>query len=856
MVLLLFLSAFLFGSTNIIIKSGWQLVGLNHDVDNMSIFESQNVDQVWVYDATSQHWSGYSPDSQTLLKIQASHTLISQIDKWQGVWIKSKQDWTLNQETPSRENTPIETIELKAGWNLISIPLDSVISPKLFDEETLIWKYSNNDWEVFDKAEPTNIKPIESIKSSDGIWVKVDEDKSIDISKQSASLQTFATQDEMKSYLETLLSVNYYPIPYYDTVMDGAPMPVPTQVPAVEDSYLSSPSNDIKEAGDTTSTNLQEEGVDEANTIQNDGKYVYYLNKNTNIIEIRSFGDLVNNSTQPLATIDLNGEFNTIDSFYLYNNKLITISNTNYYYTEGKEIATYYDYGSKTKLLITIYDLSDIDNITKLESFTLDTTLISSRIVENKLILVSNFTPYADFEYPKIYVDGYEDCQPNNSTPPTAIPYVTTTTNVTPEAIPIETPTIVPVPVDSVSKVLRLSPVPGETLPPDVIEEYYHYEKCNSINFDSDGRAYKYDYDNPIITNTYLMPQLNYSKYSGDLLSYKSFYAPFKQDQSTTVTIVSSFDLETLEFIKSSAIVGNSNIVYASTNALYTISQEYPIFYDFNSYKERSVIYKFDIDSMEFAAMGFINGHALNQFSLGEYNNVLRVATSEGSSWSGDTTNSIFTLQQSGYDLNVAGYLGSLGKEGETIHSVRFMGDKGFVVTFRQTDPLYTLDLSNPFNPQKVGELEIDGFSQYMHIVDENRLLTIGRDANSEGVQQGISIQLFDISDFANPTLADKLTIGDRSYYSDALYDHKAFIYRNSDKLFGFDYNTWQNNYTNYFGLYQVNDMSLKGVETLSLANTSYSCNPRSVIFDYEAQSYISYFCGGDFITKTLSKEE
>ncbi|MEA2027552.1 MAG: beta-propeller domain-containing protein [Campylobacterota bacterium] len=842
---LLFLSVFLFGSTNIIIKSGWQLIGLNHDVDNISIFDAQNVDQVWVYDATTQQWSGYSPNAQTLAKILDSHTILSKIDKWQGVWIKSHQEWTLTQETPSQSNDPIDTLELKKGWNLISIPLDSVVSPKLFDD-ALVWKYYNNDWEIYDRDEPSSVQPIESIKSSDGIWIKVEDDTTIDISKQSASLQTFASQEEMKSYLETLLSINhYYPMPY-DEVTSGMPTPAPTAAPTYD---TTTTSNDAKEADDTTSTNLQEEGVDEANTIQNDGTYVYYLNRNTNIIEIRSFGDLVNNSTQPLATIDLNGEFNTIDSFYLYNNKLITISNTSYYYIQNTEIATDY-YGNTNKLLLTVYDVSDIENITNLESFVLDTNLISSRIVENKLMLVSNFTPSADFEYPKIYLEGMEECRyddPNYPTPK-PMPVIETTTNSSGSADTLSSDTVV-----------TATQVPVATTEiPSVIEPYYYdYPSyCYGINFDSDRRAYQYDYDNPITTNTYLIPQLSSSKYSGDLLSYQSFYAPLKQDQTATITILSAFDLDTLEYIKSSAIVGNSNIVYASTNSLYTISQEYPIFFNYNAYQERSVIYKFDIDSLEFAAMGFINGHALNQFSLSEYNNVLRVATTEGSSWSGDTTNSIFTLQESGYDLNVAGYLGSLGKEGETIHSVRFMADKGFVVTFRQTDPLYTLDLSNPLNPQKVGELEIDGFSQYMHIVDENRLLTIGRDANNEGVQQGISIQLFNISDFANPTLADKITIGDNSYYSEALYDHKAFIYRNSDKLFGFDYNSYNNYYTNYFGLYQINDMSLKAIETLSLANTSYSCNPRSVVFDYEAQSYISYFCGGNFITKTLSNEE
>jgi uncharacterized secreted protein with C-terminal beta-propeller domain len=822
-VLLIFLLSFAFGTTTTIIKSGWQMVGLNSDVEDMSIFSSENVDQLWIYDTSTQSWSGYSPDSQKLAKIKELHGVISRIDRWQGVWIKSTKEWYLTQDTQTKSDSPIDTITLKKGWNLISIPLDSMISPKVFDNnETLIWKYSESDWQLFD-TNMTGFNHIETIKSSDGLWVKVENDRSVDISKESASLQTFESQEEMKAYIETLTKVDHYSI-YYPMV--GLAMSEETNTIATTTADLASPTTAdssesiIKDASNTTSTNLQETGVDESNTIKSDNRYVYYLNNSSNKIEIHSFANLSDNKKEVLGSIDLKDDYKSIDSFYLYGIKLVTISNR---------------YDNVTQVVVDVYDISNVSKIVKLESFSLDASLISSRILNNKLVVVSTFYPTVEIEYPKVYLDDMDECKSSSGR---GVSYSS---------------------VPTVDNIISESASSEEIKVIDAVESTIHYgSKCQGIYFNSDAKAYRYDYDNPVVSNKYLIPQLSYSKYSGDLISYKSFYAPHRQNQTPNITTVSSFDLNTLEYVKSSAIVGNSSTVYASTNALYTISQDYPIYYNYKDYQERSVIYKFDlVDDLAFEAMGFINGRILNQFSLSQYNQTLRVATTEGFSWGGETSNSIFTLQQNGYTLETVGYLGSLGKEGETIQSVRFIDTKGFVVTFRETDPLYTLDLSDPLNPSKVGELEINGFSQYMHLVDSDRLLTIGRDANSKGQLDGILIELFDISDFANPRLASKLTIGDSSYTSEALSNHKAFIYRSSDALFGFDYRNYNNYTTNYFGTYQVDGLYLKEIEKLSIdSSNSYNCNPRSVIYDYNGQSYLSYFCSDSVMTKTLPNKE
>jgi hypothetical protein len=117
---------------------------------------------------------------------------------------------------------------------------------------------------------------------------------------------------------------------------------------------------------------------------------------------------------------------------------------------------------------------------------------------------------------------------------------------------------------------------------------------------------------------------------------------------------------------------------------------------------------------------------------------------------------------------------------GEMIYSARFIGTRGFLVTFVRIDPLLTLDLSDPTAPQVVGELKVPGYSDYIHPLGENHLLTIGKDTTLEGDiawYQGVQLSIFDITDFANPILLHQEFLGDRGTQSEALHNHKAFTY-------------------------------------------------------------------------------
>jgi len=243
------------------------------------------------------------------------------------------------------------------------------------------------------------------------------------------------------------------------------------------------------------------------------------------------------------------------------------------------------------------------------------------------------------------------------------------------------------------------------------------------------------------------------------------------------------------------SVFTNAQTVYASTDRVAVATPRWPRFDgdgEPDNEEFSTALHTFDItnaDRADYVATGSVRGHLLNQFSLSEHEGYLRVATTEGSPWGGadETSESFVTvLAEEGNALQPVGEVGGLG-EGEQIFAVRFLGDTGYVVTFRQVDPLYTVDLSDPTNPQVVGELKIPGFSSYLHPVGEDHLIGVGTDGDDEGRTEGAVISLFDVSDPADPQRVDKLNLdgangsfdsNDQSSSATPVsWDAKAFTY-------------------------------------------------------------------------------
>ena len=204
-------------------------------------------------------------------------------------------------------------------------------------------------------------------------------------------------------------------------------------------------------------------------------------------------------------------------------------------------------------------------------------------------------------------------------------------------------------------------------------------------------------------------------------------------------------------------------------------------------YMEFTVIHKIAVEDGHISVRksGQVPGQLNNQFSMDEYDDVLRVATTVNARWSSlgssrtESTNHVLTLDD---DMEVLDHLKDLA-EGERIYSTRFMGDRLYMVTFRQVDPFFVIDLSNPNNIEALGELKIPGFSRYLHPYDENTIIGIGRDATDMGTQQGLKISLFDVSDPANPKEIAKFEAEGRYSSSIAEYEHKAFLFSKQKNL-------------------------------------------------------------------------
>lgn len=250
------------------------------------------------------------------------------------------------------------------------------------------------------------------------------------------------------------------------------------------------------------------------------------------------------------------------------------------------------------------------------------------------------------------------------------------------------------------------------------------------------------------------------------------------------VTQVVTFDAREAKSPDVVAVLGGAETVYANHSVLILGQTDYT-FTTGGIDTTQTLLHQFRLkgDETEYEASGFVPGYLHNQFSLDEQAGVIRVSTTaqvrsnpEADFFNFENENRVYTLSEEEAELQVMGKTAAFGEPGEQIFATRFMGDRGYVVTFRQTDPLIVVDLSDAKDPTVLGELHIPGFSDYIHPLSEDMLLTIGQDADENGVQSGVALQIFDVSDSSSPALLHKMPFGGFSY-SEAQNNHKAFTF-------------------------------------------------------------------------------
>ena len=248
-------------------------------------------------------------------------------------------------------------------------------------------------------------------------------------------------------------------------------------------------------------------------------------------------------------------------------------------------------------------------------------------------------------------------------------------------------------------------------------------------------------------------------------------YCPEAIDPNYIIAV--SLDLKKIDKeVKITTILGPAGNMYVSDKNLYVTGAKY------DKGKVETSIYKFELQNgnVEFIAKGNVPGYMLNQFFMGEKGKCFRITTTDNTGMlkggNGERKNNLYVLDE---NLKIKGKLEGIAP-GKKISATRFIGDRAYVVTYENTDPLFVIDLKNPENPKVVGELKITGFSNYLHLYDENHIISVA-------IENGIKLVIFDVSDVSNPKQQFVTTIRGSS---DMLYNHKSLLFNKDKNLLAF----------------------------------------------------------------------
>ncbi len=505
---------------------------------------------------------------------------------------------------------------------------------------------------------------------------------------------------------------------------DGAIM----QNTAAPEAALASDSDSGSNAVDYSQTNVQVQGVDEADTVKTDGEYIY----NNKVIVAKAYPA---EEMQVVATLSYDQEMYPVE-MYVDTKHLTVILNKGY--SHWREVyPTDSDTGvpdQKDRLpvppfeysvKVLVYDLSDRTNLEQIREIEIDGAYISSRKIDNNLYLVNN-------KYIQIHL--LRDHPEELLTPA----YRDSTDGGEIKRIGYK----------------EICYFPGS---PEA-----NYLIVAGINLDNPA-------DQKTEVKTYLgSGQSIYSSLENLFVAVPEY--KYEQVQPLPEPVVNTPE-------------GN-----LSRPAILPIPVE-----------EKTSIYKFSLQDgdTQYLGKGSVPGRILNQFSMDEHKGYFRIATTEQEYTASEVqmTNNLFILDQG---MNVTGKIENIAP-GERIYAARFLGDRGYMVTFKTVDPLFVLDLKEPQNPRVLGELKIPGYSNYLHPYDENHIIGFGKEAleveephwSGQGTTKnayylGMKIALFDVSDVNNPQEKFKIEIGDRGTDSELFGNHKALLFNKEKGLMAF----------------------------------------------------------------------
>ena len=484
---------------------------------------------------------------------------------------------------------------------------------------------------------------------------------------------------------------------------------------------------------DFSRTNVQVEGVDEADIVKTDGQYIYYLtNSKLTITDVNDSNNIIS-----AAKIEFENEEFRPQEIFLKDNKIVIIGITSRNIEEKNVEGEHYYPTYKEYTVAKIYNVKDKTNPLLERTVEVEGYYLSSRMIGDNVYLLANKYIYA-----------------------------------------------------SICKEHKINQLDENDFKPAYIDTAVS-EETQCIEFDS----------------IYYIPEFEDTNYLNIL----------------------AFNITNNEPANITSYLGAGEQIYASNANLYVTKTKNNYEKNSKTYDINTQIYKFYLKdaTCTFVKTGTVPGSVLNQFSMDEKDGYFRIATTDSTSWNDESnTNNLYVLNE---NLEIVGKIEGLAP-GERIYSVRFMGNRAYMVTFVQTDPLFVIDLSNPTNPKVLGELKIPGYSKYLHPYDETHLIGFGENTKvvnygygDQVITDGMKMSLFDVTDPENPTEMYSVNIGEEGTYSELLYNHKALLFSKEKNILAFPISITGDNYEVVFqgaivyGLSLDNGFELKG----KISNTS-----------------------------------
>ncbi len=577
-------------------------------------------------------------------------------------------------------------------------------------------------------------------------------------------------------------------------------------------------------SSDYSATNIQVAGVDEADIVKTDGKYIYAVSGNKIVI----LDAYPAENAKILSEIKLEG----ISGIFVNRDRLIVFGNENRFYAmraEAEKIAIYPGPSYSPSTFIMIYDITDRQKPELKKNMTVDGSYFESRMIGDYVYLIANQPVY------------------RSGTEPIPMPAIRENEKTT--TIPVTDIYYFPYPDSSYvfANIIALNTQDGSMNSKTFLMGYSQniYVSPGNIYITYQKRLNEMDVYGRIV-GAAVMPNI----------------PPETQEKIKAIRDSGTADYEKLQEIgkELDAYLESLNPQEGADAMKKIESDAATVMKEIMKEIEKTVIHKISIADgrIEYATNGEVPGYVLNQFSMDENSGYFRIATTTNQFWGGpmlsvqsavrtvaqdaavksqviaeqvtekpaqavaqpivppqprsESKNHVYILDSS---MKITGKLEDLAP-GERIYSVRFIGDKGYMVTFRQIDPLFVIDLT-PDSPKVLGFLKIPGVSDYLHPYDENHLIGVGRDATEQGMVQGLKLSLFDVTDVSSPRELSKYIIGERGTHSEALNDHKAFLFSREKSLLaipvslveGGNYNAWNGAFV--FNVDLTNGFTLKG---------------------------------------------